>query len=288
MAEPVKIDKAFVAGLIPPRSANSHKGMNGRVAILGGSRIYHGAPFLSAYAALRTGADLVYLAVPEVIATAVRAQSPDLIVLPLPDGRLTRGNISKLKKWLPEVDCIGMGPGLGHQNDEDILNAVKELAPTVKYLVVDADALRPKLLEAGMNGRMIVTPHAGEFERLFSVKLSSSTEVRLIQARNEAKKHNVVVLLKGPTDIVTDGEQVAVNTTHSPGMTVGGTGDVLTGITAGLLAKGLKPFDAGSCAAFINGSAGQEAVGEFGFHITASDVANKIPHAMKQFDKLER
>jgi NAD(P)H-hydrate epimerase len=284
----VRIDKEFVAERIPPRSSDSHKGMNGRVCIVGGSRTYHGAPFLCAYGALRTGVDLVYLAVPEVIATAVRALSPDLIVVPLPDGRLTRGTVSRLKKWLPQVDALGIGPGLGHQNDEQIVNAVRELGAGLKGVVVDADALRPGLMREGITDRMIITPHAGEFERLFSAKLSSSSEVRIIQARNEAKQHHIVILLKGPTDIITDGERVATNSFHSPGMTVGGTGDVLTGITTSLVSKGLSLFDSCCCAAFINGSAGLEAANDFGFHITASDLANKIPRVMKQFDKLEK
>jgi len=95
-----------------------------------------------------------------------------------------------------------------------------------------------------------------------------------------------VVLLKGPTDVISDGEKVGLNDTHSPAMTVGGTGDVLTGVTAGLVAKGVSPFDAACAAAFVNGTAGVEATRDLGLHITASDVANRIANAMKRFDRL--
>jgi NAD(P)H-hydrate repair Nnr-like enzyme with NAD(P)H-hydrate dehydratase domain len=105
--------------------------------------------------------------------------------------------------------------------------------------------------------------------------------------KGAAAKHNLVVLLKGPTDVVSDGRQAAVNNTHSPSMTIGGTGDVLTGITAALASKGVERFSAACCAAYINGLAGVEATKELGLHIVASDVVERIPKAMKQFDRVE-
>lgn len=135
----ISIDREFVSARIPPRKADSHKGMNGKAAIVGGSRIYHGAPFNAAMAALRSGIDLVYLAVPAVIATPVRAMSADLIVIPMPDSKLTRGNANRLTSWLPELDSIGIGPGLGPQNPEDLAHALTRLSTKSKSLVVDAD-----------------------------------------------------------------------------------------------------------------------------------------------------
>ncbi len=237
--------------------------------------------------AMRTGVDLVYLAVPSVIATPVRSLSPDLIVIPLPDAKLTRGNVAKLKSWIPDVDSIAIGPGLGYQNDREIENAITQLLDKCKSMVVDADALRPAILK-GVKGRpIVVTPHAGEFERLFAIKLPSDTEGRVASVSRLAKEHGLTVLLKGPTDIVSDGQTIALNVTHSPSMTVGGTGDVLTGITSGLLAKGLTPFDAACCATFVNGSAGIEAMEELGLHITSSDIVRHIARVMKQYDRIE-
>lgn len=283
----VNLDESFVAKTIPVRKKAAHKRMNGTVCVVGGSRLYHGAPYLCASGAMRTGVDLVYLAVPTVIAAPVRSLSPDLIVVPLPDTRLTRGNVSKLLTWVKNVDCFAVGPGLGAQNPDEIANAATRLKAEAKGLVLDADALRPTILPAIKGSRSVVTPHAGEFERLFASKLPSETETRAKIAAEKAKEAGVIVLLKGPTDVITDGERLALNAVHSPAMTVGGTGDVLTGITAALVAKGVPPFEAACSAAFVNGSAGLEAAKEYGLHITASDVVNKIANVMKRFDRLE-
>jgi ADP-dependent NAD(P)H-hydrate dehydratase len=284
-----EIDEDFVKGRIPARKKDSHKGMNGVVCIVGGSRTYHGAPLLCALGAARTGVDLVYLAVPAIVATAVRSLSPDLIVFPLPDSKLTRGNASRLASWLPELGCIGIGPGLGPQNPNELTNALATLSAKSPTLVADADALRPAILEApdAQRAKMVVTPHPGEFERLFGQKVPDSIDERIDVVREAAGKHGVVVLLKGPTDVISDGERVGLNNTHSPAMTVGGTGDVLTGVTAGLAAKGLGRFDAACCAAYINGLAGAEAARELGLHIMASDVVGCIPKTMKRFDRIE-
>jgi NAD(P)H-hydrate epimerase len=284
-----EIDEDFVRDRVPARKRDSHKGMNGVVCIVGGGRTYHGAPLLCAMGAARTGVDLVYLAVPAMVATPVRSLSPDLIVFPLPDSKLTRGNASRLASWLPEVGCIGIGPGLGPQNPNELKNALATLSAKSPTLVVDADALRSAILEApdALRAKMVVTPHAGEFERLFGKMVPDGIEQRVAVAKEAAAKHGVVVLLKGPTDVISDGEKVGLNNTHSPAMTVGGTGDVLTGVTAGLAAKGLGRFDAACCAAYINGLAGAEAAKELGLHIVASDVVGCIPKAMKRFDKIE-
>ncbi len=108
-----EVDEDYVKSRIPARKRSSHKGMNGVVCVVGGSRVYHGAPFHAAMGAARSGVDLVYLAVPAVVAGPVRSLSPDLIVFPLPDSKLTRGNATRLAGWLPELDCIAIGPGLG-------------------------------------------------------------------------------------------------------------------------------------------------------------------------------
>ena len=164
-----EIDEDFVRERIPARRKDSHKGMNGVFCIVGGGRTYHGAPLLCAMGAARTGVDLVYLAVPATVATPVRSLSPDLIVFPLPDSKLTRGNASRLASWLPELGCMGIGPGLGPQNPNELKNALATLSAKSLALVADADALRAVILEApeAQRAKMIVTPHVGEFERLF-------------------------------------------------------------------------------------------------------------------------
>ncbi len=284
--EPIRIDREFVAARIPPRKADSHKGMNGKAAIVGGSRVYHGAPFHAAMAALRTGLDLVYLAVPAIIAMPVRAMSPDLIVIPLPDSKLTRGNANRLTTWLPSLDCIGVGPGLGPQNPEELLHALTRFSTKAKSLVVDADALRPTIIPAAEKIPMIVTPHHGEFERLFGAKVEGELAAVISLVSTKAKESRMTILLKGPVDIISDGERIGLNETHTPAMTTGGTGDVLTGIVTGLSAKGIAPFEAACCAAYINGSAGLEAAKTVGLHMIASDIVDQIPFVMRAFDKI--
>jgi NAD(P)H-hydrate epimerase len=282
----ISIDEAFVSRAIPPRRRDSHKRMNGTVCVVGGSRLYHGAPFLCAMGALRSGVDLVFCAVPAMIAPSVRALSPDLIVVPLPDSKLTRGNVSKLLAWVKDVDVFAVGPGLGPQNPREVAHAINEFKGAGKGLVLDADALRPEALVSMKSAGAVVTPHAMEFRRLFGQSLPEDSEGRVAVAAFCAKEAGLTVLLKGETDIVTDGDRAALNVTHSPAMTVGGTGDVLTGITAGLLSKGVSPFEAACAAAFVNGSAGVEAARQFGLHIVASDVANQIANVMRKFDRI--
>jgi ADP-dependent NAD(P)H-hydrate dehydratase len=282
----IEIDAEMVARAVPPRRKDAHKRMNGTVCVVGGSRLYHGAPFLCGTGAMRSGVDLVYIAVPASIATAVRSLSPDFIVVPLPDSKLTRGNVAKLLAWVPKADAFAVGPGLGEQKPEQLVHALNQMKGEGRSLVVDADALRPQILPSLRGARAVVTPHAGEFERLFGVKLPPDTGGRAEAVLSRAREAGVTVLLKGPTDVVSDGERVALNDMHSPAMTVGGTGDVLTGITAGLLSRMVPPFEAACAAAYINGAAGAEAAKQFGMHITASDVANNIANAMKRFDRV--
>ena len=282
----ITIDSDFVARAIPPRRRDAHKRMNGTVCVVGGSRLYHGAPFLCASGAMRVGVDLVFLAVPAQIAGSVRALSPDFIVVPLPDSKLTRGNVSKLLSWVRDPDVFAVGPGLGPQKPESVAQALNQMKGEGRSLVVDADALREQVIPSIRGTGSVVTPHAREFERLFGVTLPDDREGRAEVVAAQAKRGGVTVLLKGPTDIVSDGDRVAFNETHSPAMTVGGTGDVLTGITAGLLAKKVPPFEAACAAAYVNGAAGLEAVKRLGLHITASDVANEVANALKPFDRL--
>jgi len=282
----ILIDRAFVSKAIPARRNDSHKRMNGSVCVVGGSRLYHGAPFLCAMGAMRSGVDLVFVAVPAPIAPSIRALSPDLIVVPLPDAKLTRGNVSKLLAWVKDIDAFAVGPGLGPQNPHEVAHAVNEFKGAGKGLVLDADALRPEALMSVKDAGAVVTPHVMEFQRFFGQALPADLDGRVEVAASCAKEAHLTVLLKGATDIVTDGSMVGLNVTHSPAMTVGGTGDVLTGITAGLLSKGTSPFEAACAAAFVNGSAGVEAVKQFGLHIVASDVVNQIANVMKRFDRI--
>lgn len=278
---------SLVAKLIPPRSKRSKKGDNGVVLVVGGSRIYHGASLLASLAAMRSGADLVYVAVPRSISIAIRSYSPNLIVLPLPDNRLTVGSVNKLKAMLPKkVDAAAIGMGLSIAKNEALTNLIAELKEMNARMLLDASALVPYVLPLS-KGDNVLTPHAGEFERVFGHKVGMSEKERVDNVKKFASKHKVTVLLKGWVDVISDGKKVVLNKTHNSAMTVGGTGDVLSGLTAGLIAKGMSAFDASVAGAFINGTAGNMAYKRLGLHIMPTDVIEEIPYVMKKFDRVK-
>lgn len=280
-----EVDEEFVRGAFKPRRADSRKGENGSVLVVGGSWLYHGAPFLSAMAALRSGVDLAYIAAPEKIVTAIRALSPNLIVLPLTDLKLTPGAARRIKKILPRVDVLVVGPGLASGSEPGIETVIREAED--KALVLDATALYPEVVPVVSGRRVVLTPHAGEFQRVFGVKAPEGLEERVELVKEYARKAGVTILLKGRLDVISDGVDAAVNRTGTPAMTVGGTGDVLTGVVAALLAKGAAPFRAAAAAAWINGRAGELAASRLGLHILATDVIDSLPEVMRRFDEIE-
>src|SRR3989304_7818674 len=157
MVQTVKVTEEMVRTNLRNRALDSRKGQNGVVSVIGGSRLYHGAPFLAAYAALRSGVDLVYLSVPQSISTAVRALSPDLIIIPRPDVKLTTGAVNRLLNWLPETGSAAIGPGLGHQQRDGVCKLVSELALKDIKIVLDADALTNDIVNKVRNKRSHLT-----------------------------------------------------------------------------------------------------------------------------------
>lgn len=283
----VEVGEEFVRMAVRPRRVDSHKGENGVVLVVGGSWLYHGAPFLAAMAALRSGVDLAYIAVPEKIAAAVRALSPNVIVLPLTDMKLTKGAARRVLKLLPEVDAVAIGPGLASGSEPGIEVVVEEASALGKGVVLDATALYPEILPKVSGRRAVLTPHAGEFRRVFGAEVPAELEGRVRLVQEHAHKNNLTILLKGRFDVISDGVEVAVNRTGTPAMTVGGTGDVLTGVVAALLAKGAEPYRAAAAAAWINGRAGEAAASRLGLHILATDVIEALPEVMRNFDEVE-
>jgi len=270
---------------MPPRSFSSRKGDNGTVLVAGGSRFYHGAPVLATMAALRSGADLVYTAVPRSIINAVRSFSPAIIALPLPDDKLTKGSTNRLIAMLPknaDSACVGMGMSL---EPEALATLVRKLRQAGTKIVLDASALIPQILDEISNTGIIVTPHIGEYKRLFGREPGSTQEEMVSNVHNLAREHGITIILKGSVNIISDGEQIAAIKRSTPAMTVGGTGDVLSGLTAGLLAK-MMPFEAGVVAIYVNGFAAALAFKEAGLHLIATDLIDHLPIVMKKFDKI--
>ena len=284
----IAVTPKLVRQLMPPRSSSSRKGDNGIVMVAGGSRFYHGAPVLASMAALRSGADLVYTAVPRSIITAVRSFSPALIALPLPDDKLTVGSANRLAAMMPKrADAAAIGMGMTVE-PEAIVALCKKLREAGTKILLDASALIPHVLGEISNTGSIVTPHTGEYKRLFGRDPGTTKEEMASNVRRLAKEYGITVILKGWLNVVSDGEQSATIKRSTPAMTVGGTGDVLSGLAAGLLAKKMKPVDAALAAVYLNGLAGDLAFKRAGLHVIATDLLDSLPAAMKPFDRIKQ
>ena len=276
-----------IENFIAPRKSTSRKGENGIVLVVGGSYIYHGAPVLSSLAALRSGTDLVYTSVPKINVASTRSISPNLIVIPLVDQKLTLGAVKKLVGALPRnLHSATIGMGLAIQDKNSLLYLVKSLLDRDVRLSLDASALIPEVLPILANKNVVVTPHAGEFKRLFGEILSDSTSERINLVEQNALKYGITILLKGPTDVISDGNMTYLCEKNTPAMTVGGTGDVLSGLVAGLLSNNRNCLESAAAASFICSLAGKEIQSKLGLHITSMDLIDELPNVMKPFDKI--
>jgi len=285
--EPQILSSSIVQNFIPTRKSTSRKGDNGIVLVVGGSYIYHGAPVLSSLAALRCGTDLVYTCVPKINVTPTRAISPNLIVIPLVDQKLTLGAVKKLVGALPRnLHSATIGMGLAIQEKNSLLHLVKSLLDRDVRLSLDASALIPEVLPLLAHKNVVVTPHSGEFKRLFGDVPSDSNVERIKLVEQNALKYGITILLKGSTDIISDGKITYLCEKNTPAMTVGGTGDVLSGLVAGLLSNNRNSLESAAAAAFICGLAGKQVQDKLGFHITSMDLIDAIPSIMKPFDKI--
>jgi NAD(P)H-hydrate epimerase len=285
--EPQLLSSSIVETFIPARKSTSRKGNNGIVLVIGGSYIYHGAPILSSLAALRCGTDLVYTSVPKINVTPTRAISPNLIVIPLVDQKLTLGAVKKLVGALPRnLHSATIGMGLAIQEKNSLLHLVQSLLNRDVRLSLDASALIPEVLPLLANKNVVVTPHAGEFKRLFGDAPSDSKNERIQLVEKHALDNGVTILLKGPTDIISNGNTTYLCQKNTPAMTVGGTGDVLSGLVAGLLSNNRNSLESAAAAAFICGLTGKQVQEKLGLHMTSMDLIDAIPSIMKPFDKI--
>jgi len=249
--------------------------------------MYHGAPVLASLAALRSGTDLVYTCVPKIITSSVRAISPNLIVIPMVDAKLTRGAANKLLGQVPsDLDSATIGMGLSIPDEEALKLLVKSLASQDVRISLDASALVSYILPHLPQKNIVLTPHAGEFKRMSGIMPSSSIRERTGMVEKFAKEHSVTILLKGSTDVISNGNQTYVNPKNLASMTVGGTGDVLSGIIAGLLARNRNPLESAATASYVNGMAGKMAQKKYGLHIVATDLIANIPAVMKPLDRV--
>jgi ADP-dependent NAD(P)H-hydrate dehydratase len=258
---------------LPRRPVESHKGNFGHVLLIGGSRGMSGAIALAGLSALRTGAGWVSVAVPDRCLETVASVSPCLMTIPLADdaqGRISASAIDQLEPWFAKATCIAFGPGMGRSRDLQLLVS-KLLRRAACPIVIDADGLN-NLAEAGgwpirTKTPVVLTPHPGEWARLSGV----ATADRQAQCRSAVDTANkfeaVTIVLKGHLTLVTDGRSAVLNTTGTPALAVAGSGDVLTGIIAGLISQGLTPRDAAHLGVHVHGQAAEAAQLANGTHV---------------------
>jgi NAD(P)H-hydrate epimerase len=266
-----------------PRPSESHKGDFGRLLIIGGSETFSGAPTLVANAALRTGVDLAYVAAPEKTAYAISSLSPDLITIKLEGKHLNPKNLATIKPYIETSNAIAIGPGLGlnPETEKAVKAIIEAVERTRKPLLLDADGLKAfAKFKRKMKIPFVLTPHAGEYAILTGEKPPESLTEKALDVQKTATRLNAAILLKGAVDVISDGSRVKLNFTGNPGMTVGGTGDVLSGIVGAFLAQQVQPFEAAVAGAFVNGAAGDFVYAEKGPHMVASDLVNWIPHVL--------
>ena len=274
--------ESIIRTLLPRRQRESHKGDYGKILLLCGSRGFTGAAALAARGALRTGAGLVYLAVPESIYAIEAVKLTEPVVLPLPDreGMLCADSIPDIATLLPKMDAVlfGSGSGLGEGTGEVLLYLLKNCTCP---LILDADgitlAAKHKLVLRDRPFPTILTPHDGEFMRLTPPALP-----RVEQTATLARELGVVLLRKGHRTLITDGCDCWENHTGNPGMATGGSGDVLSGIILSLLGQGLTPLQAAAAASWLHGTAGDRAaerLGEYG--MLPGDLVEELPQLLK-------
>lgn len=287
MPEAVTVTSKLVKELVVPRLLSSKKGDNGIVLVVGGNKFYHGAPILSSMAALRSGTDVVYTAVPRSNIVAVRSFSPNIIAFPLSDDKLTMGSANRLLAMIPKKPhAAAIGMGMTIARPEALHSMINRLKTNGTRLLLDASSLFPTVLKEICGTDTIITPHAGEFKRIFGEDAGIDEKERISNVYKNAKEYDITILLKGQTDIISDGDRIAINKIHNCAMTVGGTGDILSGLTAGILTK-LKSYESSILGVYFNGIAGNLAYDKVGLHMVATDLLDRLPNAMKSFDSVQ-
>jgi ADP-dependent NAD(P)H-hydrate dehydratase len=282
----IEVSRNLVKSLIVPRLSASRKGDNGTVLVVGGNRIYHGAPILASLAALRSGTDLVYTAVPRSESQSVRAFSPNFIVLPTSDDKLTLGAANRLTSMLPKKPhSAAIGMGMTIARPEALKSLIKRLRGLETKLLLDASALIPEILNDITGTNTIITPHPGEYKRIFGEEAGKDESEQILSLQKMTERYRITIVLKGHVNVVCDRDKVALIKRATPAMTVGGTGDILSGLTAGFLSKS-KPFEASLLGVYFNGVAASLAYRRLGLHVVATDIIDELPNALKDFDTI--
>ncbi len=276
---------------IYPRQLHTHKGDYGKVFILAGSQGMTGAAYLCGYSTLRAGAGLVYLGIPYSLNSIMEVKLTEVITIPLPETKeltLSIRAFNKIKQISENMDYMVIGPGIS-QNYSTRKLVHKIVAEINKPILLDADGINAfqncvESLKKRRTNSLIVTPHPGEFARLLKLSVSEIKEKREKLAKDFAYKFNLTLILKGYNTIVASPDgRCYVNTTGNPGMATAGSGDILTGVIAGLCAQGLDDHLAAVLGVYIHGLAGDIAAEhKTQISMVAGDILESLPHAFKQ------
>ncbi len=279
----MRLDHEMVLAMLPDRKIDGNKNDFGRILLLCGSRGYTGAAALAAMGALRSGAGLVYLGVPESIYAIEAIKLTEPVVFPLPDygGMFSTTALPEIQLAMEKKDVVLIGPGIGRSAGTEAV--VCFLLEVFKGpVILDADGIN--VLQAHKDilrdrpWTTILTPHMGEFKRFGGSCYSD----RIAAAEDMARQYNIVLLLKGHHSIITDGKRTYINPTGNPGMAVGGSGDVLAGIIASLVGQGLPALEAAACGAWLHGEAGDICSREIGqYGMLPSDILQVLPRLLK-------
>lgn len=269
------IDASILDEAVPDRADDAHKGDHGRLLVVGGAHRFTNTPGIVALGALRTGIDLVDVAAPERAADTTAGFALNLLTAPLNGETLGTEHVDALLDREQYADAVVIGPGL--MAGAGTLEAVERfLTERSVPAVVDADALRVAGSDVFSAGD-VLTPHSREFERLTGSAPAKRMEDRVEAVRSAADRLGCTIVLKGPTDVVSDGNRTATNATGNPSMTRGGTGDVLAGVTGALLARGIEGYMAARAAAYVTGAAGDRVLSEVGEGYLLEELLDRIP-----------
>ncbi|MBI4368448.1 MAG: NAD(P)H-hydrate dehydratase [Candidatus Omnitrophica bacterium] len=272
------------------RKPGSHKGDYGRIFVLAGSEGLSGACYLTSMAALRSGAGLVTIGVPKTLLLPLAKRLTEAMMTPLPQtkaGTLSRAAFQPIQRFLKTQDVLAIGPGMSLNRDTQQVIRKTVLAST-KPMVIDADGLNAfqgrVALFRKLKAPAVLTPHAGEFVRLFGGSKPKTDSERKRRAREASKRHRVIIVLKGHhTVVASPAGEIYVNQTGNPGMATGGSGDALTGVIAAMLGQNVKPFQAACFGVLIHGLAGDLVAQRTGeASLIASDILGALPLAFRK------
>jgi NAD(P)H-hydrate epimerase len=261
------------------RSSDAHKGDNGKVLVIGGSKEYHGAPIYASLAASYLS-DLIYVASPKKCAKVIKSYSPDFIVFPTEKDHFVLEDVEYLKTLSEKADTILLGVGIGREQEtiETVLEFLNNIS--CKKIIIDADGLFAIKgnLDILKKNDFCITPHHSEYRMMFDEHL---TEDNILI---NSEKYKITIVGKGEVDLVSDGKKVIKNFTGNAGMTTGGTGDILAGLITAFATKGTI-LEAACAGTFLNGIAGDITAGAMGLNFRSSDMLDNIPKALKFCDK---